>query len=572
MASEPDTRRPKGWAPYRVAILAELQPREAAALRCPVRLRPEVVSLRSFDRLLARVEPAFRLWLTDPTSMKDVEVDVRWKSWGDVLGAGLLASPAVVAMSDARSSLLRGSPERDPFQFVDRVLPGNEAWLPRSNAPAVKASTTPPQTQTGSGSNGSDEPEPPPARSAQAPAGDPLGALFDLVDLPSQSSQTSTGNAAPTRQYASAGAAVESAMSALVCQGLAHPEYQRLRRVWQSLHLLLEAFANSEAVECCLIDTSTDLDQLSQSLDLAEADLLVIEAPFEACPRDSEKLNFLANWATDHSLPVIATLDPSWFARPGTSAPTPKIQLTEPARALLDAIGRREAARWLVLCANDLCASEPASVSTLPGGLPCSQPRELETSWSFVPASVAVTTLVVGSLIHQGEPFFSERWGSAQLRSDALYETTAKLGPVAIGTRWFCSDDNADELAALGIGVLVPEKNRDRVRVKACPSAFRPRDNGGFLAKPASTLHDQMLAGKIVQLLMTCRASGFGATDLDQVPERLRDEIQALFPKATPSGPIVEVNARNGALEIGIEPRNYGQLTLEQLRLSVPLR
>lgn len=571
MVSQLDSaRKPRGWVPYRIAILAELQPREEAALRCPVRLRPELITRSSFDRLLARVEPAFRLWLTDPTSMKDVEVDVRWKSWGDVLGAGLLASPAVVAMSDARSSLLRGSPERDPYQFVDRVLPGNEAWLPRSSASTVKASTTPPQTQTGS--DPKDEPEASAAQTTQARSVDPLGALFDLVDLPSQPSQPSTVNAAPTRQYVTAGAAVESAMSALVCQGLAHPEYQRLKRVWQSLHLLLEGLADSEVVECHLIDTSTELDQLSKSLDLVEADLLVVEAPFEACARDSEKLSFLANWATDHSLPVVATLDPSWFLRPASAAATPKIQLTEPARALLDAIGRREAARWLVLCANDLCASEPASGATLPGGFPCSQPRELETSWSFVPASVAVTRLVVGSLIQQGEPFFSEMWGSAQLRSDALYETNSKHGPVAIGTRWFCTDDNADELSALGIGVLVPEKNRDRIRVKVCPSAFRPRDNGGFLAKPASTLHDQMLAGKVVQLLMTCRSTGFGARDLDQVPERMQEQIQALFPKATPSAPIVEVTAQQGALEIGIEPRNYGQLTLEQLRLSVPLR
>ncbi|MGE5787119.1 MAG: hypothetical protein ACM3ZE_21175, partial [Myxococcales bacterium] len=178
---------PFGWTPFRVAIIAELQPRPGVALKCPVRLKPEVLSVGGYDRLLGRVEPAFRMTLKDPGTQRDLEVDVRWKQWADLGGAGLLASPAFASMADARSSLLHGSPKQDPYQYVDRVLPGNEAWLPRSSA-GNGSSPTAAGSSNGAGAPSGVKARKPEATAAGRNSEDPLGSLFDLVDLPSQPS------------------------------------------------------------------------------------------------------------------------------------------------------------------------------------------------------------------------------------------------------------------------------------------------------------------------------------------------------------------------------------------------
>lgn len=558
---------PIGWSPFRIAIIAELQPRPDFALKCPVRLRPEVLSVGGYDRLLGRIEPAFRMNLKDPGTQRDLEVDVRWKQWADLGGAGLLASPAIASMVDARSSLLHGSPKQDPYQYVDRVLPGNAAWLPRNPAGAGSAGT-----DVASGPEANQAKAAPVKQPAPPEQGsdDPLGSLFDLVDLPSQPSAPSEPSG---QQYRQAGAAVESALSQLLCAALEDLEYQRLRRVWQSLRFLLEAQGTNKQIEIWVVPSSGDLDELSQALDQLESleiDLVVYEAPFEACARDAECLNFLGNWASSQNVPVIATLDASWFNRAAPNNYQPRLKLADSSRSLFETLTRRESARWLMLTANDLCEAEPLSGKVVRGGPECSQPRDRETSWAFIPAGVALSNLVLGSLERDGEPFFAENWGGAQLRSRAVYELNTDLGAVAIGTRWFCSEEMALDLGALGISVLAPEKNRDRVRVVTCPTAFRAANAAGNQGRPAATLQDQMLASRIVHLINSYRSRYNG--DPDALREHLLDGIHALFPKSPPVGPIVNVTEQRGSIVVEVEPRRYGQLTIDQLSLSIPIR
>ncbi|MGE5786693.1 MAG: hypothetical protein ACM3ZE_19015, partial [Myxococcales bacterium] len=396
------------------------------------------------------------------------------------------------------------------------------------------------------------------------------GSLFDLVDLPSQPSRPSEPDGKP---YRAAGARVESAMSELLCAALEDPEYQRLRRVWQSLRFLLEAQGTSKQIEIWVVPSSGDLDELSHALDQLESmdvDLVVYEAPFEACARDAECLNFLGNWASSQNVPVVATLDASWFNRAAPSNYQPRLKLAESARPLFETLTRRESARWLFLTANDLCEAEPLSGKVVRGGPECSQPRDRETSWAFIPAGIALSNLVLGSLARDGEPFFAENWGSAQLRSRAVYELNTDLGTVAIGTRWFCSEEMALDLGAIGISVLVPEKNRDRVRVVACPTAFRPANAAGNQSRPAATLQDQMLASRIVHLINSYRSRYQG--DVESLRQRLLDGIHGLFPQSPPVGPIVSVTEQTGSLLIEVEPRRYGQLAIDQLSLSIPIR
>jgi hypothetical protein len=539
----------EGWAPYRLAVIAELNPRSEFALKCPSLERYEAFSAGGFDRLIGRVEPAFRLGLRDPASTGEVDVDVRWKQWSDIVGAGLLASPAIVAMLDARTSLQRGSPQQDPYSVVDRVLPGNKAWLPRAATPTAKSVSMP--APAGDRSQGS---------------ADPLGALFDLVDLPAQPSEATTAN-----QFAAAAQAVESAMADLLCQAMAHPEYQRLRRAWHSLRAVSLCQADSKLVELFVVSSSDDPEELQAALARIDADLVVHEAPFEACARDVERLVLLASWAERQNTPVIATLGPSWVVAGNASSTPTRLRLAESARPLLDSIAVRDCARWLVLSLNDVCDSEAISGAIVRGGPSCVQPRSEETSWTFLPAGVAIAGLVVSSLVRDAEPFCSDARGTSELHGRALYELATPDGPIAIATRRYCNEEVAEDLGRLGICALVPTRNRDRVRLVACPSAGRPRNAGGEPGLVSSTLRDQILTGRVARLLMEAKLGHGDGQDRSILLEWLQAAIGSLFPKAPPVGPFIDVADVNGDLVVDIQPRRYAQLTVDRLSMSVRL-
>jgi hypothetical protein len=539
----------EGWAPYRVVVIAEYGPRSEFALKCSSSERRESFSAGGYDRLIGRVEPAFRLGLRDPASTGEVEVDVRWKQWGDVAGGGLLASPAIVAMLDARTSLQRGSAQQDPYSIVDRVLPGNRAWLPRAAAPAERVAGLP--AAAGDRKQG---------------LADPLSALFDLVDLPAQPSEVTTAN-----QYAASAQVVESAVSDLLCQAMAHPEYQRLRRTWHSLRAISLCQADSRLVELVVVSSSDEKEELQTALGRIDADLVVHEAPFEACSRDVERLVLLAGWAESHNTPVIATLGQSWVTSANPSSTPSRLRLAESARPLLDSIAVRDCARWLVLALNDVCDSEPMSGAIVRGGPSCVQPRNEASSWTFLPAGVAVAGLVVSSLVRDAEPFFSDARGTSELRGRALHELDAPDGPIAIATRRYCNEEVADDWGRLGICALVPARNRDRVRLVACPTACRPRNSGGDPGLVSSTLRDQILAGRVARLLMEAKLGHNSGQARSVLLERLQVAIGSLFPKAPPVGPFIDVADVGGDLVVEIRPRRYAQMTVDRLSMSVRL-
>lgn len=536
-----DLRSGKAWEPFRVAVVADLHPRSAFALRCPSAPRHDSLSLQRYDRLLAQVEPAFRLDINDPRSGREVPIDVRWRQWGDVTGAGLVSSPTIAAMCDALASLVRGAPGLEPYRYVDRVLPDNQDWLnrqPRSTGDDPRAS------------QGRDE--------------DPLSALFDLVDLPSNAPGSS-------QDFAPAVLGLRAELSQVLCAALAHPEYRRLRRVWKSLRELATSKGDHRLVEIDVISNVVHPEELGEALNSVEADLVVFEDPFEPCARDAETLKLLAEWAAEHSTPIIATLDSSWVVEPDCRVSTSQLRLAEVSRSLLDAIAGRDPSRWLLLALNDLCDSEPATGELVRGGPSCEQPRNEESSWTFLPAGIAVTTLVISSMARGGEPFFSDAADASQLRSRALHEVGPLAERMAVGTRQFCTDQMASDLERLGICLLVPSKNRDRVRVTACPTAHRPRTSSGDLGSPASTLRDQILVGRIARALSHARLSLGEGADPTSVSAQLESYVCSLFPHAPPVGPFVDVACVDGTLTVDVQPRRYAQLTLERLALSVSL-
>jgi hypothetical protein len=361
-------------------------------------------------------------------------------------------------------------------------------------------------------------------------------------------------------------------MSQLLCLALAHPEYQRLRRVWHSLRALAVSQADNCVIELQVVSSQLEMDALEAALGQVQADLVVIEAPFEACPRDVELLNFVADWAASWTTPVIATLGVSWVVPPSPSSPSPKPKLAPSTVQLLGQIAVRPQARWLTLALNDVCDADPIAGPIVRNGPSCYQPKEADSSWTFLPAGVAVANVVMTSMVRDGEPYFPEASGSAQLRSRALYELRTRMGQAAVGTRWFCSDEVALDFEQLGLCVLAPTQNRDRVRLVACPTAHRPRNAGGDLGVPTSTLRDQVLAGKVTRLLLDAKASIQDGVSVADAVEQLKSAISSLFPKAPPVGPSIDVVESRGHLVVGVRPRRYGQLTVEELNLSVPLR
>lgn len=526
-----------GWAPFRVVVLAEIEPRPDFALRCPAPRRTAALTANTFDRLLSAVEPAFRLQLPDRWSGKEPEVDIRWQQWSDVAGGGLLASPAIAAMRDAHTSLSRGTGRTDPYVYVDRVLPGNRTRLPEAGQVAL--------------------------------ATDRLGKLFDSVDLP-----VMVEDERPGARFASAAADLQAALSAVLCDALAHPEYRRLRRVWQSLRSLSLRLGDPRLVELVVISCSSSIEDLEEALTNVEADLVIHEAPFEACARDAASMNLLADWGARLKTQILTSLDASWVAAPARTSSNPDLRIADLARPWLDGVCRREQARWLTIALNDRCDGEPVAGSIVRGGPICSQPREAESSWTFLPAGVALGEVVIQLLVREGEPFVADTL-TPVFRSPALYEIATSNGSVAVGTRWFCTENAAVALAQLGVCAFVPTLNRDNVRLLDIPAAYRPRNAAGELDPPASTFGEQILAGRVAKFLQgvlpLCQAQPGERSGCVAPIEKIEQALGSLFPKAPPVGPFIEVVESQGNLTISIRPRRYGQLRVEQLAWTLHL-
>jgi hypothetical protein len=409
----------------------------------------------------------------------------------------------------------------------------------------------------------------------QLPHHELLDNLLGLVDFPvldnqhvAQSPTSREKNVEKARQY------LCQSLATILNKLLAEPEYQRLNRVFRSIDALCDTHADSDWIEFYVLGGTGTQSQYKEALDRLEPDLLVLEAPVAACAREVERLAILSSWAEQRAVPVVATLDQDWFEnKDAAPAQTPisNIRVTRAATRLLDVIGARTSARWLVLCANDVCDQEPVTRQLgHHAANSYTQPPDEPTSYTFLPAGVNVAQCCVRALLEKGSPFPDPNARESKTRSRAVRIIGNPDQTLAIGTHYYSTIEDARDLASLGLCCLVPTSNRDTVVPYSFPTAYRERSATGFLGAPTSTLSDQLLAGRLTRLLRSSKADSFDEPSRSRVCATLERRIDSLFPNAPPIGPEIAVSANNREIRVEIKPHRYERLELQSIQATIP--
>ncbi|MGC4068818.1 MAG: hypothetical protein QM784_30070 [Polyangiaceae bacterium] len=288
----------------------------------------------------------------------------------------------------------------------------------------------------------------------------------------------------------------------------------------------------------------------------------------------------LADWAELHGVPVIATLADDWFLPPSASGDdahqAARAKLQPSARRLIDAVGSHESARWLMLCANDVCDGAPTTQRLLGGAdgkleARFEQSPDLLNSYTFVPAGIHAAMSCVRTLLERGHPFASAESEGSKFRSAAVRVVGTADVEVAVGTRLLATDDDANDLARVGVCCLKPTRNRDTVNIHDYPTAFRPRTLSGDLGSPASTMAEQLLAGRVTKLLRAAKSAYEDGTPASDVTSRLEERMESLFPTPPPVSPDVFVRLTNGVLEIEVDPHRYEGLAMQAFQAALRL-
>ncbi|MGC4068819.1 MAG: hypothetical protein QM784_30075 [Polyangiaceae bacterium] len=128
-----------------------------------------------------------------------------------------------------------------------------------------------------------------PVAGAQLPHHEILDRLLGHVDMPdSLAASSAAASTRDTNGQPELRQRLNDALTALLDGALSEEEFRRLRRTWQSLRLLSEAQNDCSWCELHVIGGAGTARELGAALERLEPDLLVLEAPMSACPRDAD--------------------------------------------------------------------------------------------------------------------------------------------------------------------------------------------------------------------------------------------------------------------------------------------
>ncbi len=543
-----------GWCPFRLAYVAELQPRVEYALSPRSAAATYLIDAEGVDGLLARLAPSFQVDVLDPESQQgSLKVDLRWSRSNHLSIENLVrSSPALLSLSDALAAVRTSSNRPDQLHSALLRLLGPRAEHLRPLLPPANL--------------------PPPA-GGKGPLGATdclIDSLLSRVDLPTERELTApTGYEPEALQHSLA-----AALNDLLRRVLAHPEYRRLERAWRGLSMLVAAARAGKNCQVHVIDLAEDAEQrLGALLESVAPDLILVEASLPASPRAVEQMSDWARRGADLSAPVVMTLGEEWFdaAPSASSAAAERPILCQARRTLLAAVAADEHARWLGVVTNDINVRD-LTFRIDSTGAAVTEPSDPIAAWGFVGAGVGLGSLVLRRCFEQGQPYPFAGDSEGVLRGLTVRIVAEEQTERAICTRLWATEDDRDALARVGVSCLVPVKNRDSARLETAPSLYRTTNAAGDLGAPVSTLADQILAGRVLRMVsreLDARASRQGqwATETTSLQERLL----ALFPNPAPVGPEVTVTEASGHLKISVAPHRHGRLEMEGLQFSANL-
>ena len=271
--------------PMRIAVLSALCAGDEYSTRAKASAEPMPIDKIAFDRVMAKLAPAFAIELKDPFAPEadPVKVELRFAELKSLRADGIVEQvPVLRALVEARKIVT---------QIRDRKLAADEGRaqlariLPRSawaDALTGEVAAIRPTLPTGV-----KPPSAAPAAPPPKPKADALDDLFSMVDTKKNADDVETapapkvapkepgpsefsaliasvargGKTPVARPAAVVGTAIEKvdrAFGRLLGEIVRHPEVRRLERAWRGLKLLVDGCETRAGVEVDVIPVAKD--------------------------------------------------------------------------------------------------------------------------------------------------------------------------------------------------------------------------------------------------------------------------------------------------------------------------
>ncbi len=618
----PDQPEAKGaLLPLRVLVVADLVPSAdfnagASAPEAAIR-----IDAARFDELFTKLRP--RIAVDVPSVLaegRSVRVDLSPTSLKSFRPDGLCAElPLLRSLLDGRLVLDRlrdGTITQEQARAeLDRLWSGSPfvseilgLIAPRgASQPAARA------------------PEP----AAAASSGTSIDALLEMVDMPSATATATPVREAPAPAVAAhvpskyadfiasvarsarssapgkpinpteAISRVERALGAQIGAILQHPEVRRLERAWRGLRFLVERAQAHTGIRFDVV--SAPPSQAATAMERAIKANAGAEPPISCAVVDVEidnsaaaltRLEAIATVAEGYTVPTVLSGSPRLIGVDDLGA----VERLDHKGGLFEAkqaLPWRSAAakppmRWVTIAMNGALSRPPydkassrvreAAIKELP-----------DDAGAFVWMSPAwaVGALILGSFRDTGWPC-----RIVGLRSGGVVEnlpvreikgTLEGEEGVAVPTEAFVSTETQRELAKNGVLLLAAAPNSDTVYVLNAPTAYVPppkRTYDSATTEPEERLErvslgDQLFVARLVQFLRALCSKMPPNSHPSEVQPLVEAAVWALFENAPPAGPQLVVEATQMAdgtvVDVGIRPRRYLGVSLEELTLQMPL-
>jgi len=369
---------------------------------------------------------------------------------------------------------------------------------------------------------------------------DAVGRIMELVDLPSEQERAAAaigkvvgavgGRRGATRSTPPRLDGALEQLEALIARQtealLAHPDLQRIEAAWRGLKLLVDRGELRREVEIAVVhlERPTVGDPLVESL-LADPELDLVLAPclFESPPSDAALVQWLAELAERHQVPLVTSVAAGFFGVAAEEAGAmgyPVSLLERPQYTKWNSLRRKEHARWVAVAFNRVLLREAAGQGTPLWGDPV---------W-------LVGILAARSHARVGWPTEIRGQWVEDLPIHSLRDERGRR--VQVPLECLLSQQLAGDLAECGFLVLAAQDNSDAAFVPHAPMLFQASG-----ATPAVSLPYQLLAGRVVRAVadhlgQPGPAGGEAARELERrVAELIAD---------TGAGATVSVELRDG--------------------------
>lgn len=385
---------------------------------------------------------------------------------------------------------------------------------------------------------------------------------------------------------------VEEAIGAQIGAILQHPEVRKLERAYRAVGFLAERTQKIAGliVEVAGIGAEGASAAFAKAVRGADPpySFAVVDIDVDGTARSLAELEAIADVAERNVCPAFANATEQLLGV-GDLARVDKLDsktnlFTAPHRAPWRSTAHKAALRWVALATNGLLGRLPydkqssrireATVKEIPGD---------HEAFVWMSPAYALAAVCALSFRDTGWPARITGPRHGVVENLPVREVEDDGVPVAIPTQAFISTESQRELSRIGVLALASAPNSDAAYVHAAPTAYVQPDKKTYDSAttmpedrpPAISLVDQLFVARLVQFARALCGKIPPESDPTETREVLKAATWALFDKAPPAGPEIDVSvartAEGLAATFSIRPRRFLGVSLEQFDFEMPI-